>query len=168
MTDARVLVVYYSRTGHTRAVADEIVRLFGDADVEEIRDTVNRSGWLGYLRAGRDAWNERLTVIETPRRDVRRYDLVVIGTPVWRSSVSVPVRTYLAQRTGQFNRVAFFLTCGGVGKERVFSQMEQLVGTLPEAAVAVRDKEIPRRDFVGRIDRFAKELELKVAAAHFA
>jgi hypothetical protein len=44
MTD--VLVVYFSRTGYTRRMAEEIARTIG-ADLEEIRDPTKRSGLLG-------------------------------------------------------------------------------------------------------------------------
>jgi flavodoxin len=161
MSAARILVVYFSRTGNTREVALEIARVLG-ADVEEIVDTVKRTGWLGYWRSGRDAWKEELTVLASPGRDVRPYDLVIVGTPVRRSSLSVPVRTYLAAHTGYFSHVAFFLTYGGMGRDRVFAQMSEACGLRPEAVVAVPDKEIERRDYVSRIARFADALTTAV------
>jgi flavodoxin len=50
MPDLKMLVVYYSRGGNTRAVAEEIARALGGADLEEIRDAADRSGWRGYLK----------------------------------------------------------------------------------------------------------------------
>ena len=59
----KMLVVFYSRTGNTRKVAEELEKVL-ECDMEEIIDTKNRSGSLGYLRSGRDAMNRKLTVLQ--------------------------------------------------------------------------------------------------------
>jgi flavodoxin len=48
------LVVYYSRTGKTRFVAEKVVAEL-KADIEEIVDLKNRKGRFGFLKAGYDA-----------------------------------------------------------------------------------------------------------------
>ena len=48
------LVVYYTRRGNARFVAETIAAEVG-ADVEEVIDLKKRSGILGYLSGGRDA-----------------------------------------------------------------------------------------------------------------
>jgi len=50
----RALVVYYSRTGHTKKVGDGIAKEL-QCDSEELIDTVNRSGPIGWLNSGRQA-----------------------------------------------------------------------------------------------------------------
>ncbi len=50
----KTLVVYYSRTGNTKLIGDELAAVLG-ADVEELKDRDDRSGRMGYIRAGRDA-----------------------------------------------------------------------------------------------------------------
>jgi len=47
----KILVVFYSRTGATRTVAQKIADLV-KGDLEEIKDTRNRAGILGFLRSG--------------------------------------------------------------------------------------------------------------------
>lgn len=110
MADARILVVYYSRNGHTRAVAEEIAHALGGAETEEIRDTVERRGLRGYLRSGRDAIKKRETTLATPGRDVSAYDFVVVGGPVWAGGLSSPVRTWLRAHGRELRTVAFFLS----------------------------------------------------------
>ena len=46
----KILVVFYSRSGNTRRVAEEIIDAL-DCDIEELFDTQNLSGALGYLRS---------------------------------------------------------------------------------------------------------------------
>jgi hypothetical protein len=47
----KTLVVYFSRSGHTRQVAREIASRCG-ADLEAIREERGRAGLLGYWRSG--------------------------------------------------------------------------------------------------------------------
>lgn len=54
----RSLVVYYSRTGNTRYVAEKIATEF-NADLEEIIDKKNRSGSLGYAISRLDATKDK-------------------------------------------------------------------------------------------------------------
>ena len=49
-----VLCMYYSRTGNTQKTMREIAREL-DAELVELQDGVNRSGWSGWLRSGLDA-----------------------------------------------------------------------------------------------------------------
>lgn len=88
------LVVYYSRPGTARKVAEAIVEVLG-CDFEEIRDLKDRSGVLGWLSSGRDATLNKLTKIDKPEKPPELYSVTIIGTPVWNSRVSTPIRTYI-------------------------------------------------------------------------
>ena len=46
------VVVYYSRSGTVRRVAEQLAALLG-ADLEEIRETKDRAGFLGLISSGR-------------------------------------------------------------------------------------------------------------------
>ncbi|MDP3065447.1 MAG: flavodoxin [Methanobacteriaceae archaeon] len=108
----KTLVVFYSRTGNTRRVAEEIQNSL-DCDIEEIIDTKKRSGPLGYMKSGRDASSGKLTVLKDITHDPASYDLLIIGTPLWAWHVSTPARTYIHQNHTKFSKVAFFCTAGG-------------------------------------------------------
>jgi hypothetical protein len=120
-----VLVVYYSRSRTTRAAAEAIARAL-DADIEALRDRTNRSGVFGYVRSGLEATLSRPTVLEPQLRDPRRYEVVIVGTPVWNASVSAPVRTYLDTNRGRFEKVAFSLTEGGWGDDGLHGFLERV------------------------------------------
>lgn len=47
------LVVFYSRTGNTKKVAEALAREL-KCDTDEILETKSRKGILGYIFAGRD------------------------------------------------------------------------------------------------------------------
>jgi len=156
VSNPRVLVVFYSRDGHTRRVAQDIVSALG-CDAEEVFDTRNRKGILGFLMAGFDAGRGALTVLKPTQKDPAAYDLVVVGTPVWNGSVSTPMRTYLTQNKDRFKQVAFFMTCGGPGTDKVFGQMTECSGRQPLARLALTQQELAG-DYAGRVNAFVAEI----------
>jgi flavodoxin len=155
----KTLVVYYSRTGNTRMVAEEITNALG-CDVEEINDTKSRSGVLGWLRSGNDARNKSLTVLEDLVNDPADYDLVVIGSPTWAGHVSTPVRTYISQKQAYFNNVAFFSTAGGNKFAGVFMDMTDLAGTSPMGTLGISGKDIKTGIYQSKIQDFIKEIQI--------
>jgi len=166
MSRAGTLVVYYSRSGHTGRVAEEIAAALG-ADLEEIREPAERGGVLGYLRCALEAIWGASAEIEAPRRDPAGYELVVVGTPVWYAAVSTPVRTYLWVEKARLPRVAFFLTHGGFGRERVLGQMAALAGKSPVAELALRLEEIESgadREKVASFARAVRSARARAAA----
>jgi flavodoxin len=164
MRNPKVLLVYYSRTGTTRLVAEAISASLA-CDVEEIVDTRNRLGILGYLRAGFDAAFRRLTTLKPTRYDPANYDLVIVGTPIWNASLSAPVRTYLTEHKGQLKTVAFFCTYGGSGSRRVFRQMAATCGSKPLDLLDIREGEVKRGEHTPRVRAFVASLTRTQAAA---
>ena len=58
----KTLVIYYTRTGNAKFLAETIAAELG-ADIEEVIDLKKRQGKLGWLSAGRDAMGEKETEI---------------------------------------------------------------------------------------------------------
>jgi flavodoxin len=153
----KILIAYYSRTGTTKKVAEAIAEKMG-AEVEEIRDTVDRSGAKGYLISGRDAMKKSLTKLEPLKLDPAGYDLVVVGTPVWVGNVSTPVRTYLAENKDKFKKVAFFCTLGGSGDKKTFAEMEKVIGQKPAGTLALKTQEVAENDFEKQAGDFVDKI----------
>ncbi|MGE5556920.1 MAG: flavodoxin family protein [Caulobacteraceae bacterium] len=151
------LVVYYSRSGHTRKVAETITGML-KCDVEEIIDIADRSGITGYMRSGFEAMMKKQTILKNAQKDPSKYDLVIIGTPVWALSVSSPVRTYMLQNRDKFKNVAFFCTYGSVGADSTFAQMEEICGKKPIGSLGLRDMDLRNDAGISRIKKFISEI----------
>lgn len=166
--NSRTLVIYYSRSGNTRTLAQELAVSLR-ADLEEIRTPASyRPGPLGYLQALFDSVTGRLPKIETAARELAGYNLVIVGGPVWGSGPAAPVTAFLRRYGRELGKVAFFATQGGfAGRPRLFRIMQEACGKAPVATLAVSEKKPgAHRDevdsFVKRIQGFATELELEV------
>lgn len=155
----RVLVVYYSKSGNTRRVAEEIAKALG-AEMEELREVgVKRSGVLGFLFAGRDGMRRRASRIETPRKHVADYDLVFVGSPVWGWNLVPAVRSYLTATDLKGMPVALFCTSGGTGEKKTLASMRELCqGAKFLGEFAVPQAELKALDALAeRVSRWAKE-----------
>jgi len=151
----RILVVFYSRTGNTRRVAEAIAERL-KADIEEIRDVRSRSGVLGLLRSGYEALAGKLPEIQQVSRSPDEYDLVLIGSPVWVGRLSSPMRSYLALYGRSIKQTAFFCTCKN-DEGKVFKEMEAL-SKKPITTLCIREKEVKSGEYAGKIEEFAKAL----------
>jgi len=157
MGEHNCLVVFYSRTGTTRKVAEQIAQALGCA-TEELTDAKGRAGVLGFIKGGGDAFRKKLTRIGEVANDPGDCELVVIGTPVWAGSMTPAVRTYITEQKDRLPQVAFFLTTGGSGIERTFRHMEDLCGKPPKATLGLRQKEVLKGDPAAAVRAFVEKL----------
>ena len=157
MDRSKRLVVYYSRSGTTRKMAQALAKSLR-SDLEEITEAKSRSGFLGYMRSAIEAVRQRPSGIAGPRRDVASYDLVIVGTPVWASSLSSPVRAYLTKTAAQIPEVAFFCCLGGRGSENAFAQMTAIVGKKPIACCAITQGQVQAGTYIEPLFKFEKLL----------
>jgi len=129
------LVVYYSRSGNSKFVAQKVAERLG-ADVEEVIDKKNRRGWIGFLTGGRDATLGKETQIEETRFLPNNYDLIVVGTPIWNGRPSPAIRTYLRKNDLSKKKIALFCTLGFTNEDKAAENTKALlpnsniVGTL--------------------------------------
>lgn len=135
-----ILCIYYSRTGNTRKAMGEIAAAL-DAELVEIRDAVERSGWQGWLRCGRDSMRKTtqpLSHFETDK-PLDRYRLVIVGTPVWAGRCSSPARTFLKDHGRELRNAAYVTTRSSEGRfQEVYEQMDRYVPAGHRAAVSLR------------------------------
>lgn len=154
----KALVVYYSRTGRTRKVAEAIADVLC-CDKEEITDTQKRSGLIGFLRSGYQARRKLLIHINDLKKDVSEYDLVIIGTPVWSGTVSSPVRTFVHNFKDRLNNVAFFSTHGGDESQEEFNEMEAICGKKPGGILSFSTEKVDA-ECIEDVNQFAAELNV--------
>ncbi len=119
------IVIFYSRTGNTQFVAEEIATLL-DSDIKPLLDRKNRKGFWGYLLAGRDSILEKQTQIENFSLDLSDYDLIFLGCPNWAANIPPALRTFLSKFNLSNKRVALFCTQDGMGAGNVFNNLRVL------------------------------------------
>lgn len=135
-----VLCIYYSRTGKTKQAMEEVAQAL-NAELVEITDGQDRSGFKGFMLSGMEAMriSTRPLLPFTTEKPLEEYRLVVIGTPVWAGRCSSVVRGLLKRRGLEMRRVAYLLTRDSDKRyEEVYDQMDQYVSRPRIAAGSVR------------------------------
>jgi flavodoxin len=152
----KILIVFYSRTGITKKVAETLQKELS-CDIEEIISVKNRAGAIGWIISGKEGSGRELGEIKPTRKNPSEYDLVIVGTPVWVSMSSL-LRTYLTKNANNFKNLAAFCTMGGnCGK--TFGDIEDVCKTKLLATMAIREKDVKKGDISNKIKNFAQSLQ---------
>ena len=127
-----ILCLYYSRTGTTRTVMEQIAELL-EAELVEITDGKNRMGIIGYLGSGLDAMKktpEELLPFKTAK-PLSAYTHVILATPVWAGRCSSITRSFLIGHGKDLpKKVSYVIThMGDSSYDKVFAQMDQYLST---------------------------------------
>lgn len=127
----KALVLYYSQTSNTKAVAEEIATRLG-ADIEEIVATTPYDGdfQATIARCMQEREQGVKPEIQPLKADLAAYDVVFIGFPVWFGTYAPPVAALLEQVDLKGKKVVPFCTFGSGGLE---SSVKDMAAKQPEA-----------------------------------
>ena len=128
-----MLVLYYSQTGNTKAVANEMATRLG-ADVEEIVPVQLYDGdFQATIERGKKELDEgAYPEIKSLNSNVADYDVIFIGYPVWFGTYAPPIATFLNQVDLSGKKVVPFCTFGSGGLE---SSVKDLAEAEPNAEI---------------------------------
>ena len=158
-----ILCIYYSRTGNTKKAMEEIASAL-DAELAELEDDVDRSGWKGWLRCGLDAMRKSTRPVRPlkTQRPLEEYRLVILGTPVWAGRYSAVMRSFLKEQGGKIRNAAYVLTrSSGSQHQEVFRQLDLSVPAGHRAAVSLRSGDVGwefwQTEFLRHVRSFLEE-----------
>lgn len=120
----KTLVLYYSQTGTTRQVADEIRKQLG-ADIDSIV-AVESYGYdydATIQRWQKEREDSVKVAIRPLTRNVNEYDTIYLGFPIWGGTYASPVATWLADNKLEGKTVITFATFGSGGLEPATSSV---------------------------------------------
>lgn len=124
----KILVAYFSWSGNTKAVAEEIHKQVG-GDIVEIVPATPYSETYSVTVAKAKAEQAAGTrpAISTKIADFEQYDTIYLGYPNWWGSMPMPVATFIDTYKMSGKKVAPFFTHGGGGVQRCMSDLEARV-----------------------------------------
>lgn len=123
----KMLIVYYSRTGNTRTVAEEIHKQLG-GDIVELQTV---QPYPEAYRATTEQAKQELESgfkppLKTKIENMDSYDVIAVGSPCWWSTVATPVITFLTEYDFSGKTIAPFMTHEGSGLGRTITHIRQL------------------------------------------
>jgi flavodoxin len=156
----KTLVVYYSVSGHTKQIAEEVAARMG-ADVDVLSDLNIPNGFFGYLKLADHVIRKIEPRLAPVAHDPADYDLVVLAGPVWSSRMCSPTMAYALQHKDHFKRTALLCTSRSSEPgyaDRCMSAMVEATGITPVATLGLGHREIAEdhsqavADFVAALD----------------
>lgn len=151
------LVLYYSETGTTKMVAQELQKQLG-ADMESIEAVVPYSGNFQETiqRGQREMQSGETPAIKPLQKKIADYDVVFLGYPIWFGTYAMPIATLVKENDFAGKTVVPFCTFGSGGLN---TSSEALKKALPKASIkngyGVRTARVAAAE--KELDRFLKE-----------
>lgn len=122
-----ILITYYSYSGNTKAVAEKIQKLTGGDIAEIVPVKPYPTGYNDVVSLAKTEKEQNIMPeIKPLNKDVKDYDVIFVGTPVWWYTMASPVKTFLANNNFEGKIIVPFCTHGGGGESATFTDMKKL------------------------------------------
>ena len=158
------LVLYYSETGTTKTVAQELQKQLG-ADIESIEPVTPYSGNFQETiqRGQREMQSGKTPELKPLKSKMADYDVIFIGYPIWFGTYANPIITLVKEQDFAGKTVVPFCTFGSGGLN---TSSDALKKALPKANIVqgygVRTARVAAA--AKELDRFLKENGYKKGA----
>jgi len=124
----KALVVFYSRTGNTKLVAETIAQEL-NADIKEVEEAKKwRWGLFAYVIGGFQAIRGKCSQIKPIDINLGNYDLIFVGSPVWASRTVPAINAFISQADFEDKEIVAFFTMGGSRDKAAIKDMAGKVG----------------------------------------
>lgn len=127
----KVLVLYYSQTGATKAVAEEIASSLG-ADIEayDVEEPYEGDFQQTIQRCITERESNTLSPVKALKSDISKYDVIFLGYPVWFGVAARPALSLVNEIKFEGKTIVPFCTFGSGGLE---TSTDNLKALLPDA-----------------------------------
>ena len=129
----KTLIVYFSRSGNTRAMAEHIQSVVG-GDLAELKTITPYPEDYDTLtkQAKEELQSGYLPPLQTKIDNIGSYHVVFVGSPSWWATLAPPMRTFLATHDLSGKTIVPFVTHEGSGMAR---SAEDLASFCPKSTV---------------------------------
>lgn len=155
----KIAVVYYSFEENTHKAAETIAEA---TNAELIRISPKKeipTNKLKYLFGGFQAITQRCPKLNEITTDLSKYDLLFIGSPVWASTITPTIRSFLTQFDLSGKKVAPFACYAGEAGKSI-DQMKELLSTatIVDHGIFVDPAKPKNERYLKKINRWATSI----------
>jgi len=148
----KALVVYYSLTGKTKLISQVIAEAL-NATLVEIKERRPIPIPFVYLVGGFAATINRGSKINPIDVDLKQYETIFIGSPIWNSRPTPAVNSFIYQTNFEDRSVILFFTMAGDNSEKALANITakieknqgKVAGSFAITSHKVSDEEIIAR-----------------------
>lgn len=129
----KTAIVYYSLEGNTKYVADKITAILKEScEVDVLRLEPEKSypdkGFKKFFWGGKSAVMAETPALKSYEFDAVQYDRIIFGTPVWASTFTPPIRTFINDNPAvKEKRIAVFTCFSGGGADKALAKLRKFL-----------------------------------------
>ncbi|MDO4340896.1 MAG: flavodoxin [Eubacteriales bacterium] len=119
-------VIYYSRSGMTKTIAEKIKDVF-HSDLFFVEPEKAYGSYLSaVLRNGKEKISRKTAKVATPAADFSPYDVIFVGFPVWYGTMPDFMQEYIRKCDIRGKKVIPFATAGANGRDSSLETVKSL------------------------------------------
>ena len=153
----KTAIVYYSMHGNVRYVSEKVATELG-ADLIELKPVkaYPDKGAMQFIWGGSAVTFKKKPDLEPYSFNAADYDLVIIGTPVWASNFTPPLRTFFENNDLTGKKIAVIATSGGGNSVKCLEAIKEAAkaDTLAATLSLIDPKDKPSEDSEKQIKGF--------------
>ena len=156
----KILVVYFSHSGNTKVIANQIKDLT-DGDIFEILPAkAYPSDYQACVDQAKKEINANYKpTLKTKLKNISSYDMIFVGSPCWWATMAPPVATFLSSYDFTGKTIVPFMTHEGSRMGRYASDIKKLC---PKAKILeglpVRGSNV--KEAKGNVNKWLREIKV--------
>ena len=157
-------IVYYSMSGNTEYVAKTIAQKT-NADLIKIepKKQYRDKGFTKFLWGGKSVLMGETPELKPYEFNEELYDYIVFGTPVWASSFTPPIRTFIKENKEKLKnkKIAIFICYLGGGADKALEKFKKYleIKNVEADLILIAPKEKPTEEKDKEIEEFCEKIK---------
>lgn len=125
----KVLIIHHSLDGNTDCLAKVLAKEL-KADILRLKPIkeISKKILPKYFWGGRQVLMKTKPKLKEYNNNFEKYDLILIGAPVWAFTFTPPIRTFLSKKELKNKKIALFCTHEGNVSKTLENMEKELVG----------------------------------------
>lgn len=161
-----ILVAYFSHSGNTREIANQIHKSVG-CDIFEIQSVKPYPQDYDAVvkQARKELDSGYKPALKTKIKNIKSYDLIFIGYPIWWGTIPAPVRAFLSEYDFSGKTIVPFCTHEGSGTGRSATDISKFCPkstVLDGVAIRARDVKTAQN----KVSEWLQKINLTLPGAH--
>ena len=126
MFGKKTAVIYFSRSGVTRGIAEQFPLEEGDRMIEIVPSVPYPKSYFKTLARAKAEIEGNVSVdLENPKQDLALYDMILIGFPIWFWTCPKAVTSFISENNLKGKTIYPFCTSGGIQIDEAVDEIKR-------------------------------------------
>ena len=159
----KTAIIYYSMSGNTEYIA-KLIAEKTDSDLIKIvpKKEYPNSGFKKFFWGGKSAVMGETPELEEYEFDDTKYDTIIFGTPVWASSFTPPIRSFIKENKDKLvnKKISVFISYSGGGAEKAIEKLRNYlqINNFNNQLILIDPKEKETDEKIKSINEFCEKI----------